>query len=81
MTTEQSLAEFQAILEKHRANEVAYKEKVKEINLTRGKISDQLEILQQTYDKKLKGLEQKLEILKTQNESLIRENVLYKSEI
>jgi chromosome segregation ATPase len=78
---EQSLAEFQAVLEKHRANEATYKDRLKDINLTRGKIADQLEVLQQTYDKKLKGLEQKLETIKGQNDSLVRENALYKSEI
>lgn len=49
--------------------------------MTRGKIADQLEILQQAYDKKVKGLEQKLEVLRTQNDGLIRENALCKSEI
>jgi chromosome segregation ATPase len=78
---EQSLAEFQAVLDRHRANESAYKDRLKEINLTRGKIADQLEALQQTYDKKLRGLEQKLESLRGQNDSLARENTLYRSEI
>ena len=77
----ESLSELQAILDKHRSNELLYKEKVKEINLTRGKIADQLETLQQAYDKKVKGLEQKLEQLKSQNDGLIRENALCKSEI
>lgn len=44
------------MLDRHRANETAYKDRLKEINLTRGKIADQLEALQQTYDKKLRGL-------------------------
>ena len=81
MSAEQSLAECQAILDRHRFNEALYREKVKEINLTRGKISDQLEILQQTYDKKFKSLEQKLQNMRSQNETLIRENTLFKSEI
>lgn len=81
MATNESLAELQAVLDRHRSNETMYKEKVKEINLTRGKIADQLEILQQAYDKKVKGLEQRLEQLKTQNDGLIRENALCKSEI
>lgn len=38
-------------------------------------------MLQQSYDKKLKGLEQKLEALRGQNDALLRQNALYKSEI
>lgn len=53
---EQSFSDFQAVLDRHRANEAAYKDRLKEINLTRSKIADQLEALQQTYDKKLRGL-------------------------
>jgi hypothetical protein len=40
-----------------------------------------LETLQQTYDRKLKSLEQKLLQIKTHNDELVRQNLLYKAEV
>lgn len=76
-----SIADFQAVLDRHRANQLLYKDRLKEINVTRGKVADQLEALQQTYDKKLRALQQKVEALRGQSDTLQRENTLFRSEI
>jgi hypothetical protein len=60
---------------------VVYREKVREINLTRSKVAEQLSALQLAYDRKLKTTEQKLETMRSHHDALLKQNILYKAEI
>lgn len=54
--TDQTYNELRSQLQKHKENERIYRDKLKEVNSTRSKINDQLDMLHQTYDKKIKNL-------------------------
>jgi chromosome segregation ATPase len=79
--TDQTYNELRVQLQKHKDNERLYRDKLKEVNLTRSHINDQLELLTQNYDKKIKSLEQKLESLKQHNHTLTKQNVIFRTEI